>query len=234
MEEICVSKDIKALLKYLFVIFISVFLVYPLPHDSYSIIQYIIKPIRFDDSVLFLSGLLPLAILFIGVKGLFKLRWFANRSKILVTIIVLLLVIPLMRGSLEIVKSTFLSSLNEELVSIDLEDVKIEFEEITDNEAIVNVKLALIDYGKEKRKFNVRMQLPESLKVCFNTDFLDFEESYNSFGNNHKIIINKRMKAKLADGIEIEDVMDSHWYWETYYFDLYNGKNSSKLIYHGV
>jgi len=38
----------------------------------------------------------------------------------------------------------------------------------------------------------------------------------------------------LAEGANIEDIIDSHWDWETVYFDLYNDDSSSKLIYHGV
>jgi len=67
------SKDSKRLLKYLGLIFISALLTYKLPRDTYSIIQYLIKPIRFENSVLFLSGLFPLILLIVGIKGLLKM-----------------------------------------------------------------------------------------------------------------------------------------------------------------
>lgn len=96
------SKDNRKLIQYLGIIFIVVLLTYNLPRDSYSIIQYIIPPIRVgESSVIFLSGLVPLALFIIGIKGLFKLERFTNTSKLLVFITVVLIVIPLMKWTLD-------------------------------------------------------------------------------------------------------------------------------------
>ena len=77
------SKDNKDLLKYLGIIFIAILLIYELPHDSYSLIQYIIPPIRSNNSVIYLSGLVPLILLIVGINGLFKLERFEGKSKLL-------------------------------------------------------------------------------------------------------------------------------------------------------
>lgn len=57
---ITLSKDNKKLLKYLGILFILGLSAYKLPHDSYSIIQYIIRPIRYKNSTIYLSGIVPL------------------------------------------------------------------------------------------------------------------------------------------------------------------------------
>jgi hypothetical protein len=58
----------KELLKYLGIIFIVVLISYKIPHDSYSISQYVIRPIKFRNSVLYLSGILPLALFLLVSK----------------------------------------------------------------------------------------------------------------------------------------------------------------------
>lgn len=228
------GKNLKRLFIYLGLILISIILTYKLPQDSYSIIQYAIKSIRFENSVLYLSGLVPLVMLFIGIRGLYRLEWFADKSKILIIIIVLILVLPTMRGTLDMAKTIYLSNLNEELRSIDLKDIDIKISDITDNEAAMNIKLELTDYGKGMNDFQIRMYLPDSLKAYFNKDFIDFEESYKSYGYGYQIIIDKQISAQLADGITKENILNSQWYWETFEFELFNDLGSSKIIYHGV
>jgi len=227
------SKDIKGLLKNLGLIFISALLTYKLPRDSYSVIQYLIPPIRFENSVLYLSGLFPLILLIAGIKGLFKLRWFENRSRLLVIITVFVLMMPIMRGSLDRAKSIYLSQF-EGLRAIDLKDVDIQITGLKGNEATIKVKLGLIDYGSGNRNVGVRMYLPESMKSLINRDFVDFKDSYNTYGRSREINIEKEINVQSADGATIDDIIDSHWDWETVYFDLYNDKSFSMLIYHGI
>lgn len=228
------DKDYKGLLKYLGIIFISVLLTQKLPHDSYSIIQYIIKPIRFENSVLYLSGLIPLAILFIGIKGLFKLKWFTEKSKLLIFIIVVALIAPMMRSSLDYVKAFYYRAMDDKLSSIDFTDTNIKIIEIKDNEATINVRLALIDYGRDANDFKVRMHLPESLENYFSADFLEFEELYKTYGNQHEVSIDKKIIVQLENGSTVEDINNTNWEWETFKYELYNDSSSSELIYHGV
>lgn len=229
------SKDFKGLLGSLGIIFISVLLTNKLPHDSYSIIQYLIKPIRFENSALYLSGVIPLIMLFAGVIGLSKVEWFAKRSKILIFLVIIIVVQPIMRSSLDLVKETYLLGLDDELKSIDLKDVNITVQEdMNKNEATVHVKLALTDYGRDIRDFKIRMYLPDSLKSHFNTDSLEFEETYKTFGNRHVLNIDKAITVHLKNDSTAKDISNTHWDWVTFKYQLYNESNSSDLIYHEI
>lgn len=227
------NKDTKGLLKSLLIIFIGVLLLYPLPHDSYTLIQYIIPPIRFENSVLNLAALFPIVMIIMGIRGLFRLERYANKSKIMITIIVLLLVIPFMRSSLGIVKSIYLSNLPGELTALDLVEAKVSIGEITDTGAKIKVDLVLLSCDNEIKEFKVKMHMPESLKPYFHANHINFKESYRALGRNNRINISEEKHLKLVDGVTVSDVLDSLWFWETYYFDLYNENESLRLIYHG-
>lgn len=229
------SKDYKRLLGSLGIIFLSVLLSYKLPRDSYSTIQYLIKPIRFESSALYLSGVIPLIMLFSGVIGLSKVEWFAKRSKILIFLVVIIFVLPIMRGSLDLVKGAYLSGLNGELRSIDFKDTSITIQsDMNKNEATLQVKLVLTDYGENMNNFKIRMNLPDSLKSHFNTDSLEFDETYKTFGNRHVLNIDKAITVHLTNGSTAKDIFETNWDWDTFRFQLYNESNSSELIYHGI
>ncbi|MDO0822594.1 hypothetical protein [Desulfosporosinus nitroreducens] len=228
------DKDYKGLLKYSGLIFISVLLTSKLPRDSYSVIQYIIRPIRFEHSVLYLSGVIPLAMLFIGIKGLNKLKWFAGKSKLLIFIVVIAFVIPIMRSSVDFGKITYFRGMDNELRSIDFKDTDIKIFEIKANEATINVRLSLTDYGRDMSKFKVRMYLPDSLANYFNEDFLEFEELYKTYGHQHELNIDKKIKVQLANGTTIKDISDTDWDWDTFKYELYNDSSSTELTYHGI
>ncbi len=56
-------------------ILIAGLLSYPLPHDSYSISDYIIPKIHFKNgSTVYLSGIIPVILLVIATRGIFKLE----------------------------------------------------------------------------------------------------------------------------------------------------------------
>lgn len=228
------TKDYKDLLKYLGLIFITVLLTYKLPRDSYSIMQYIIKPIRFENSNLTLSAIVPLVLFIVAIIGLFKTEPISIQNKIAIFIIVLLLVIPLMKGSLDLAKNAYFWAMKDELKSIDIKDSNISFSDINKDQATLNVSLSLTDYGRNDSNFKVRMYLPESLKTSFQADFLEFDESYQTFGNRQILNITKKVTVQLEEGTTGEKIMDTHWNWDNYKYELYNASNSTELNYHGI
>lgn len=224
------SKDDKELLKCLVTIFAAVLLSYQLPHDSYSIIQFIIRPIRVGSGTIYLAGCIPLVMIIISIKRLFKLKRFAETSKLLLIIVVLILVLPIMRSSLDVVKATYFWVMNDELRTIDIVDTEIKFSGISNNEATLNVKLELIDYGRSKSKFKVRLYLPESLKENLSVESVMFDEWYSIMGNRGSLNIEKDFLFQLEDGRIAENIFKSRWHEEKFMFELYNDVDSIEII----
>lgn len=190
------DKDNKNLLKYLGIVFIAVLLTHKLPHNSYSIIEYIIPPIpiRNNNSVIYLSGLVPLILFVVGIKGLFKLERFKGKSKLLVFIAVIVIVIPLMRWTLDFSRTNYHWIKDDGLRAIDIENSNISLSG-SDSKTTVKVNMELKDYSRKQNKFKITIYLPESLNSYTGKEFYEFE---NWKGNPFldKFISNKDLPFK--------------------------------------
>lgn len=114
--------DNKNLFKYLGIIFIAALLTYKLPHKSYSTIEYIIRPIRIKYGWFYLSGLIPLILIIVGTNGIGRLEKFKDRSKVLIFILVLGIVMPIMHGFLDRTRTAYHWLSYDGLGSIDIMD----------------------------------------------------------------------------------------------------------------
>lgn len=226
------DKDNKKLFKTLGIIFIAVLLTYKLPHNSYSIIQYIIPPIRSNNSVIYLSGLVPLILFIIGIKGLFNLERFKDKSKLLVFIIVLIIVIPLMKWTLDFSRTNYHWLKNDGLNAIDIQDSNISLSGF-DNEMTVNVSIELKDYSRKQNRFKVRIYLPESLNTYTDKEFYEFENYYFTHGNRNITNIEEEIVLEL-DKEEINELFESKWHWENVEYEIYNDEETIKIIQHGL
>lgn len=226
------DKDNKNLLKYLGIVFIAVLLIYELPHDSYSIIQYIIPPIRNSNSVIYLSGLVPLILFIVGIKGLFKLERFRDKSKLLLFIAVIVIVIPLIRWTLDFSRTNYHWIKDDGLKAIDIEDSNISLSG-TDSKTTMKVNMELKDYSRKQNKFRIRIYLPESLNSYTGKDFYEFENYYFTHGNRNTTNIEEEIVLEL-NSEKVEELFESKWYWEDVEYEIYNDEEAIKIIQHGL
>lgn len=229
-----VTKDNKKIIQYLGIIFIVVLLTYKLPHDSYSIIQYIIPPIRVgDSSVIYLSGLVPLILFIIGIRGLFSLKRFENRSKLLIFIAVLVVVIPLMEWTLDFSRTNYHWIRGDGLKAIDIEESNITLSGMED-EMEISIDLEIKDYSRKENQFKIRVYLPESLSDYTDKEFYDLESYYYTRGNRSILTIQEDIIIKLDDKRNVTRLFDSNWFWEDVEYELYNSQEKIRILQHGL
>lgn len=226
------DKDNKKLLKYLGIVFIAVLLTHKLPHKSYSIIEYIIPPIRNNNSVIYLSGLVPLILFVVGIKGLFKLERFKGKSRLLVVMAVIVIVIPLMRWTLDFSRTNYHWIKDDGLRAIDIENSNISLSG-SDSKITVKVNMELKDYSRKQNKFKIRIYLPESLNSYTGKEFYEFENYYFTHGNRNITNIEEEIILKL-DKENTDKLFQSKWYWENVEYELYNDEEAIKIIQHGL
>lgn len=226
-------KDNKRLLKYLGIIFIAVLLTSKLPHDSYSIIQYIIRPIRYKNATIYISGIIALILYFIGIKGLTNLERFADKNKILIFIAVLVIIIPLMKWTLNFSRTNYHWLIDDGLKAVDIVDANINLAG-SNNELTIILKLELIDYSRGQNQFKIRAYLPPKLSEYTGKKFYEFENDYITYGNRNIMNIEEHIVVKLDNDLALRILDDTQWYWEDSEYELYNEQEVIKIIDHGL
>ncbi|WP_026477900.1 hypothetical protein [Alkaliphilus transvaalensis] len=233
LKEKSPLKD-KKLFKYLGLLFITILLNYKLPHNSNSIIQYIIPDITNGTRTLHISSF-PILILFaFSIGRLFDLPRFKEHNKILLFIVVIVVVIPLMVYSINFSRTAFHTIAGSELSALDCDfkNSSIDFNHINDDEAEIKVRLELIDYTTKDKAFKVNVHIPDQWKLFFGVEYFQLPEMYTTEGHN-KITIEEVLYFEIGEGYKLLDVLNFRWRNETFYYELYNDEERIMLKDHG-
>lgn len=222
------KKENKSLLKYIGLIFLGVLLVYKLPYKPYSISEYFIRPIKLGSGKLYLSGVVSLILIIIGIKGLFKLERYKNTSKILIVLCLIVIVIPLMNWSLDVARTGFHLIKGDSLRAIELEDTSINLngsKEATE----ITVKLELKDYSKEGNQFKLRVYLPETLSQYTEEDYYYIDTIQYTQGGRNKSKIEGTIDIDLKEGYSQTQFFESDWLGSNIEYELYNNEGKVKF-----
>lgn len=226
-------KDDKKLIKYLFVLFIAVLLIRKMPHDSYSLIQYIIRPIRFKNSILNLSGLVPLILFFVSIRGIFRLERFAKRSRIGIFLFIIIIILPLMNGTIDFMRTNYHWLKKDGLNSVDIKKADMNLES-TDGNTKIKIKLDLVDYSRSSHQFKIRVYLPESLSKYAGMEYYEFENNYSIHGIHNKLRVEEEIVIDFDSSVIQSKMLDSDWYCEDTMYELYNDTEEVEIIEHGM
>lgn len=226
------KKDNKKALMYLGIIFFASLISYKLPHDSYSIIEYFIRPIKFETSVLYIAGIIPLTLYIISIVGIFRLEKFKYNNKLLIFIIIVGIIIPSMDLVLDFSRTSFHSLRNDGLESMDIVESDMHISAIEDK-VYISIDLELIDYGKGSNKFKIRLYYPEELAKYSKKEYYDFEGYYYLYGNKDTIPLDQEIEIELEDKRYIDDLFETNWYNQDYKIELYNSEEKVDITIRG-
>ena len=226
------SKDNLRLFKYLGLIFIAELLIHKLPHDSYSIIQYIIRPIKIGNGALYLSGLFPLILIIIVIKDIFRQERYANRSRIGIIILIFVIIMPIMKWTLDFTRTNYHWIMRDGLSAVDIKESNINLERSNDS-ITIKVKLELIDYSRGQNEFKIRVYLPKSLSEYTGKEFYELKDNYRTNGNQSILKIDEEIVV-IVDNVDAQEKMfNSKWYWEVTKYELFNENEIVDIINHG-
>lgn len=222
--------DNQKLILNLSVLFLGVLCTYKVPYDTYTIIQYMIRPIPVGNGgTLHLSGLVPLVLYFIGLRGLFRLERFAKTSKILLFVAFLIIVLPVMKWGLDTARTSYHWMRRDKLQAVDIVDASINLSGSHGN-ITIRSSLEFIDYSSGNNHFQVRMYLPQSIRDYLGEDFIEFDHHVITYGQrNHSRDFTKEFKMELADESVWRGIFDSKWHREDYKYQFYNEHESIEI-----
>lgn len=225
------SKENVKLLKYLGIILIAAVVSYKLPHDTYSVIGYIIKPITFPSSYINVSGIVPLALIIFAVIGICKLDRFKNRSRFIMVILVLWVIIPMIHGGIDLGRSGYYFVSGDGMNSIDIKESEV-FAVNYDGDVKINVQLTLKDYGRNQEKFKVRVFLPKKLSDKIDKEFCELQNVYVTENTCQTFNIQEQIPVSEKDSKEVKTYFFYTSWGKEIKYELYNDKESITIIAH--
>ena len=176
---------------------------------------------------------MPLTLFIFGMKGLFKLERFADKSKLLIFIAVVLIFVPAMKGTLDFSRTNYHSIKGDGLEAVDIEESNMSINS-TNDEMVISINLKLKDYSRKENKFKIRVYLPESISAYTGSEFYDLDNDYYTHGNRGTYNVQEEITIKSNNNHEMSQLFDSRWYQEDMEYELYNGEETVKIIKHGL
>ena len=209
--------------------FIVSLITYKLPHKSYSIIEYIIRPIKKGSSTFYISGFIPLILIIIVTNDLSKTEKFKLRNSSIIFIAMLVIIMPLMRQSIDATRMAYHFLIDDGLSSIEILDTSTSLG-IVDRGVKMDIKLKLKDYGKEPKKFEVRIYFPEEVREIINQEYYESERIHITYGSGKIRDIDEVIFLELKEE-EARDKLFNYWrYGGKFEYELFNEDESIRII----
>ncbi|WMM23923.1 hypothetical protein RBU61_13450 [Tissierella sp. MB52-C2] len=226
-----ISIDIKRILRSLGIMFIVALITYKLPHKSYSIIEYIIRPIKKGSSTFYISGFIPLILIIIATNDLSKIEKLKFRNSSIIFIAMLVIIMPLMRQSIDATRMAYHFLIDDGLSSIEILDTSTSTSlDIVDRSVKIDIKLKLKDYGKEPKKFEVRIHFPEEVREIINQEYYESERIHITYGSGKIRDIDEVIFLELKEE-EARDKLFNYWrYGGKFEYELFNEEESIRII----
>lgn len=225
------NDDNKKLYKYLGIFFIVVLLAYKLPHDSYSISQYIIRPISIGNFKLVISGLLPLVVFIIGMKGIFGLEKVKKRGKFKYFILIVVVIMPMMKWSIDYTRIGYHWIKKDGLNSVDIMESDMNIGH-SKKELTISIDLELKNYSDRPKRFKLRVYYPKSVSEYIGEKYYEFDDEYYISTHRSPLEIHEKIVIELKDINKQVDLFETEWFWEDMEFELYIEKEVVRIIKH--
>lgn len=226
------SKENKKFIFYIGLLILTSIISYKLPHDSFSISEYIVRPIRINGGIIYLSGLLPLGLIIGTIIGMSQLERFAKKSRLAMFFIIVIFILPFMKWSLDQVKEGYYWATKAKLAAIDMEDANITFGN-TNNNTTIDISCTLISYNNSNQ-FKLRVYFPESISKYTGVEIYEPDTIYMTFGDNANLNMKESVEVTLKDEQTLLTLLHSEWYYDDVIYELYNDEETIRIIDRGL
>lgn len=210
-------------------LFLSILVTYKIPHRLVSVSELLIKPFQNGNRTFFTSGIVPFVLFFVGISLLFSLKRYARRSKLLLFLVIIIVIIPFMKLSIDISRSLFYLVTQANFKTIDMEDSRINIQEVNDT-MVASFQLELKDYSWSRKEFKVRIYLPEELSSYSGIDVYEPDMSYRTGGYLKTFIVDAPLVFKITDETAVSQLFLSDWRSGRIVYELYNEEEVIKII----
>jgi hypothetical protein len=227
------KKDDKRLIIYFGVIFLAVVLNYPLPHDSYSILQYAFHPLQTENSIFYLAKIIYLILLVIGISGVLTAERFRRGIKLVKLLYILCILIPLMGLVIDFARVTYHTAARDGIHSVDIKSSDLSLSQ-TNGSATININLELKNYSFYDNKFGIRIYLPKTLSEYYGKESYEFDTKYQTHNYSNKLDVTQLILVGTPNTEARNSFPPDKWQYEDVKFELFDDKRTVAVIRHGL
>lgn len=221
------SKETRQYLLYLGVLFLAVILNYKLPHQSITLIEYMIKPLQIGGYTLFIAKLFSFGILLYGIIGMVKLEGSRKRNRILVFFLIVIVYLPFMKWSLNFVRYSYYRIKQDTIASLDLNEPDILIQG-NDHKATITLEFEVIDFGRGNQPFRFRVILPKSIHEYTGMEVYESDINYRS--GIYPIKIQESFEVLFDDVMKMDQLYLSNWQQEDTIYEFYNETETVQIF----
>jgi hypothetical protein len=203
------NNDKKRVFTSLGIILVVVLLIYKLPNRSYSIIEYIIKPIKIKGNTYIISGFIPLILIVLATNILSKIEKIKGRNTSIIFIAILVIVMPVMNWGIDIMRTGYHSIKNEGVSGVEIMDTVTSLS-IEDNRVIINANIKLKNYNIRGKSLRVRIYFPEELAQMINKTYYESERVHKTYGNRKIRDVQEIISIELKNG-KVRNELLNYW-----------------------
>ena len=215
------EKDRKRFLRAVLVIFITAFCIMKLPHSSKSIFQFIMPPIKTSPSSrLYLNGFLTIFLMLWSYREIVRSNYF-NRGRVTIFLLMFIFIVPMITRGINVVKIPYYT-FNNGLKTIEVIDSDFSFEFNGEISNKIKIKLHLKNYGNEIKRFNISLDLPESLSTFIPDGSVMLPDKYMIGPHKDEIYINEVIDFSFVKGYSNQDIFHINYNFDDYKINLFN------------
>ena len=222
------KRDNKRYLRAVIIVIIIAICNMKLPHNSKSIFQFIMPPIKTSPgSRLYLSGIITVLILLWSYNEIVKSNYFKH-DKVTIFILMFFFIVPIITKGINVVKIPYYA-LSSGLRTIEVIDSNfgVEFDGKPNNK--MKISLHLKNYSSEIKEFNISVDIPKSLSIFIAEDSVMLPKKYMIGPYKDDIYITEIIEFNYAVGYSAEDIFNTNYVYDNYKIKIYN-ENSELVI----
>lgn len=226
------NKVNRKLILSLCVLFAAKALSYRLPHDSYSIMDYLFRPIHIGSSVVYPANILTLILFIAASFGILTTERFRRHIKLIGLLYIILILIPIMGLFLDFTRIAYHSAAKDGINSVDIQQSNISLSQVN-NSTVIDVYVVLRNYSFHNNEVGIRVYFPKSLREYTGITYYDFDAKYNVEHYSNRNTAFQQITFNAPSMQSAGAPLPSNWRYEDFKYELFDEERTVTILEHG-
>ncbi|WP_432664428.1 hypothetical protein R9X47_28365 [Wukongibacter baidiensis] len=222
-------------IKYILLVIFGLIILGNTNNNPEIFVQRVFRPLKFGDVTFFYAGLIPLIIIYKGLKGIYtcnKAKILGTRCKrIIATIVLIVIFSNCWIFGLKTFKG-FVGGLDS--IYCDREDLWLHARKVNENEVKLSVIINLENCSSEKQEFYIKIKTPEEWKDSIIEDEILAKEVHSKPSNKIYMDKNESRNFRIEATITCKSSSYAYNSRRTNNFDFILFNDKEEVVFKGI